>query len=357
MAPDAEKVEPLCAIFNECGGCSYQHISYANELKVKEMMLKSLLDQHIPAVSELCEPIVASPKAYYYRNRIDLKLIQTRAKKIFIGFTPKEGRGVIPIESCAIADRAILDAIVGLKEKVQDKLTFKYRQANIEIKTGDDGRVYWGGIGRKSLRLDSKDYLWTEINGKKIFYSLDTFFQANLSILPLVIEAVRSLDCWGDTTTFYDVYGGVGLFGISLADKAAKVILIEDNLASIKLAHFNREFHGASHLEICYAKAEEKLAEYLRDNGGSHQVIMVDPPRAGLSAEIRRLFTQTKGLTHLLYLSCNPETLARDLKELISGEWRIQKIIPFDFFPKTKHLETFVVLVRKIKNGEMNARG
>jgi len=340
---NVRKVDPLCAIFDQCGGCAYQNISYRDELKIKEDALKGLLDEHIPGVSERCQSIVASPKEYYYRNRIDLKLVQTKAREVFIGFAPKEGRGVIAIETCPIANEAICQMIPTLTEKAKAKLTPKYRQANIEIKTGDDGRVYWGGIGRRSLRLYSTDYLWTDILGKRIFYSLDTFFQANLSILPLVIERIKALSIFDSSTTFYDIYGGVGLFGVSFADGVKRVVLIEDNPASIELARFNRDFHKFVHFEIWQSRAEEKLEECLKMDQGS-QVVMVDPPRGGLSETVCETLTRAKSVKHVLYLSCNSQTLVRDLKKFISSGWQIHEVVPFDFFPKTKLLETLVVM-------------
>ena len=218
---DIQKIAPRCPIFGQCGGCDYQDIPYPEELRLKEQMLRDLFRENLGnELLDLIAPIVASPREYHYRNRLDLKLVRTRNRDVFIGFAPRDnGRGVIPIEACAIADRAISDFIPALKKEAESKLTERYRLANLVVRTGDDRRVLWGGIGRRSCRLNEEDYLWTEIRGRKILYSLDTFFQANLSILSLLIECILALEFWSDTEEFFDLYGGVGLFGIALADK------------------------------------------------------------------------------------------------------------------------------------------
>lgn len=336
---------PLCPVFGECGGCLYQDIPYTSELAIKEEGLKKILSEGFVSREGVIEPIVASPQFYHYRNRLDLKIQRTKTKGVLIGFTPRSGRGIVPVQTCLIADEKISGFIPKLKEEAASKLTPRYRQANLTVRTGDGPMVVWGGIGRRSCRLANADYLWTEIEGKKIFYSLDTFFQANLSILPEVFRRIRAFDFWNSQTIFYDLYGGVGLFGIGLADKVKKVILIEECPSSSELARHNVQYHQLENFEIIAGKVEDALASSLPADAGSERVAFVDPPRAGLSERALALLTLAKEFSRILYLSCHPQALARDLKEFLQKGWRIERVIPFDFFPRTKHLETLVVLV------------
>jgi 23S rRNA (uracil1939-C5)-methyltransferase/tRNA (uracil-5-)-methyltransferase len=352
-------IQPLCPVFGECGGCAYQDISYEKELERKDALVKDLLQKDPRVTNGLFEPIVASPKPYHYRNRLDLKFIRTRDDRTLLGFTPGSGRGIAAVEGCAIAEKSISEFIPELRKRLEQNPIANYRRANIVIRTGDDRKVLWGGIGKRSCRLNPDNYLWTILDGKKIFYSLDTFFQANLSILPKLFERIRAFDCWQTKPVLYDLHAGVGLFSLALTQQTRKAVLIEESLPSIKLAEHNVEYNRLTHMEILAGRMEEVLPPLLaRDNSSSlrpkaprgepngaiPKVAIIDPPRAGLSPPALETLVHAKGFTHLFYLSCNPQALARDLKGFIDHGWSIQKVIPFDFFPKTKHVETLVLL-------------
>ncbi|MCK5013283.1 MAG: class I SAM-dependent RNA methyltransferase [Candidatus Omnitrophica bacterium] len=345
--PPAKEAKPLCPVFKECQGCLYQDIHYPDELKLKEDGLRDLLRARFDIPGETFLPIVPSPKPYYYRNRLDLKLKRTREEGVLIGFTPADRRGVLPVDACFIAEENICAFIPELKKQALARLPAKYRVANLVVRTGDGGHVSWGGIGRRSCELAPRDYFWTQIEGRKIFYSLDTFFQANLSILPEVFRVIASLDCFKAAPVFYDLYGGVGLFGIGLGRIVEQAFLIEENPACLKLARYNRTVNAVDNLTIAGGKVEERLPGLLAKAPGKTKVAMVDPPRAGLSHSACRQIAGVRECGHLLYLSCNPESLARDLGVFLKEGWKIEKIRPFDFFPKTRHLETLAVLAKR----------
>jgi len=317
---------------------------YPAELALKERYVRTLLlDQVSPTLAAVFDPIVASPKQYQYRCVLDVKLLQTRDKQVFIGFSPQGINRVVAADHCPISMAAISDFFPELKRQALAKISPKYRNANLVVKTGDDGRVFWGGMGRRSLCLPESDYLWTQIHGKRIFYSMATFFQANLSILPELIERIKKLGVLNSNTVFYDLYGGVGLFGVALKDAVAKVILIEENIHAIKVAEYNRQFNQLQDFEIVPGRVEDHLKAF--PFFGS-SVAMIDPPRAGLASTVIDTLCADPCPRAVIYLSCNPESLARDLAALVSRGWRIAKIVPFDFFPRTRHLETLVLLTR-----------
>lgn len=336
-------VKPLCPVFDECGGCSYQNIPYAEELKIKEQWLVDTLCARLNLDHSVVQPIVPSPKEYHYRHRIDLRLLKTKEKKIFVGFSPKDRWGVVDVEQCPIAMETVSDFIPRLRTEVKAVLPEKYRLANLVVRCGQDGRVQWGGIGKGSLNLGEEDYLWAEVNGLRIFYSLDTFFQANLSILPSLFASIRRFDLWNADTVFYDLYGGVGLFSLGLLGCYSKSYLIEDCKNSVKLAQHNIGYHQLEHVHVVEGRVEDHLTSLLEQEG-SQAVAMIDPPRAGLTSAAADLLSRTRQFGHLLYLSCNPEALGRDVQYFLRQGWHVQTVIPFDFFPKTKHLETLVWL-------------
>jgi len=336
--------EPLCPVFGQCGGCFYQNIEYSDELKIKEDFLKNLFNKSFDLADYIFAPIVSSPKPYYYRDRLDLKLKRTKAGDIFIGFSPMDKKGVLPVEACFIADQNISDFIPELKRQAIAQLPKEYKNANLTVRTGQDGQVRWGGIGRRSCQLSEQNYFWIDIEGKRIFYSLDTFFQANCSILPRLFDVINRFAFWDSTSTFYDFYGGVGLFSIGLANNVDKVIMIEENISSLNVARINVNFNKLDNVEIINGRVEDYLSSPLNIKKSKANVALIDPPRAGLSEQACQLLAKANGFKHILYLSCNPESLVHDLGEFIERKWKIQNIIPFDFFPKTKHLETLVLL-------------
>lgn len=338
---------PLCPVFGQCGGCLYQNISYEEELVKKGGWLRERMKAELNIDEAFMSAVVPSPQSYAYRHRLDLGLRKYKTGAISIGFVNPETRHLIDIQDCSIARREVSDFIPALKEEAKRILPKDYRCANLTVKTGDDGRVLWGGIGRRSQHLQEKDYLFTEVEGKKIYYSLDHFFQANHFILPALFEVVKKEIQWLPHTVFFDLYGGVGLFSIVLAPLAQKVVLIEESKASVAMAHYNVKQNGYEHFEILAESVENCLHPLLEKYKGENCIAIVDPPRKGLAAPAREALKSAVHLKQLLYLSCNPESLIHDLKDLLESSWRLVKVIPFDFFPRTKHLEVLAVLERK----------
>ncbi len=342
LAP--RRVEPLCPIFGECGGCATQDLAYEDELAAKEADFKGLLQSALGLESDVFEPIVPSPKPYHYRSRLDLTLLRTRAGEHLMGFMPREGRRIVPAHACAIACPEISEFLPELARQAAERLPANYERANLVVRTSEDGRVRWGGIGPRSLEMEEKDYFWTTVGGGKIFYSLETFFQANLSILPALMGRLSGFLAMDRDTALFDLYAGVGLFGVSFAPAARRAVLIEEHPGSIRLAQFNVAHRGLSNVEIIGGRVEAALGAALAAAHGGRRAAIVDPPRAGLSEEACRALTAASSLQALAYLSCSPVSLARDLAAFLDGGWTVERVAPFDFFPKTRHLETLALL-------------
>lgn len=334
-------VEPRCEIYQTCGGCQYQHLSYTDELKAKTTYLQECLAKVINV--NIIEPIIPSPLEYYYRNRLDLRINRFKNEDIKIGFFPEGIKHVVPVNECPIASPDINAYLDDVKAQALKRFRPRYKQANLVIRTGDGKNPAWGGIGEGSLRQPSQDYFWTTIQGFRIHYSLETFFQANLSILPKVFDVLYDLPIWSPDALFFDLYGGVGLFGIGLSPLVKRVALIEQNTASVYVASYNKDYNHIENFDLYDGDVEFVLPKLFKYYGDGPKIVMVDPPRAGLTKEAVAWINQLQGVKHLLYLSCQPQSLARNLKAM-SSRWQVRRIIPFDFFPKTRHIETLVWL-------------
>jgi len=381
------KIIPPCDVFGRCGGCQYQDIPYAKELALKEQHIRALFQDVAPGPLEgfqahpkagpsgaspakardalgdpgeallhpedIIQPIVPSPKVYHYRSRMDMKFLRIKKGDTFMGFTPAPKGYLIEVNKCPIAMEAISDFLPQLKQEASARMPAGGRNANLVVKTGDDGRVYWGGIGRRSLRQREADYLFTEIDGKKVFYSLETFFQANLGILPQLFSCLKALHSFDKQTVLWDLYAGVGLFGVMLAREVAQVVMIEENKHATKVAHYNVAHHGLDNCEVLsgFLEGHETRLAPLRRPPDPHaapkHVAIIDPPRNGLSRHALKILGPLHGLDALFYLSCQPEALRRDVAHLQQQGWTLTKIIPFDFFPRTRHIETLAVLQPK----------
>lgn len=344
-----ERIDPLCSVFGVCGGCAYQDIPYEDELMTKQALVLDLLQQELGLEAIVFKPIIESPKPYSYRHRLDLTFRKTKEGEFLMGFMPENRKKVLEIHTCPIAMRPVSNYLPDLKKAAIERIPGNYQTANLVVRTGDDHRVMWGGIGRHSLRMKEEDYLWTEIEGRRIHFSLETFFQANLSILPSLIKAVRERLALTDDTVFLDLYSGVGLFGLCLAGEAGHIVMMEDYPASVKLARYNSAKLGLdSKIEFCEARVEEALPALLEKYRGRKIRAMIDPPRQGLkpeALETLKACASSNVLEKWLYLSCYPPALLRDLKELCAAGWQVRSVTPLDFFPRTKHLETLVELV------------
>lgn len=335
-----------CPYFGSCGGCTYQHLPYAEELALKEEQLKTLFLEEDFQISEFTFlPILASPQEYHYRHRLDISLRRDKKKEHFFGFVTEAPKRILPISSCAIAIQKLSDFIPQLREEAIAKLPVDYKIASIVAKVSADDKIYWGGIGRKSLVQKEEDYLFTEVDGQKIYFSLSTFFQANFSILKPLYQKILELQNWNSETVFLDLYGGVGLFSILLAKHVKEVWMIEEHPYSIQLAHYNQKQLGLNYWKIIEGRVEDLLENLLSTADLNNTVALVDPPRKGLHEQAAKCLAESS-LKTLFYLSCHPGSLIRDLKILKEGGWQIDKILPCDFFPKTHHLETLVKLNR-----------
>jgi tRNA/tmRNA/rRNA uracil-C5-methylase (TrmA/RlmC/RlmD family) len=285
----AERIDPICPYFGHCGGCDYQHIAYHHQLELKRRQVAQLLERIGRVTDVEVSPTLASPHPYAFRNRITVHAAQGR-----IGFFEKNSRKVVDIEHCAIAVPVVNEA---LKELRATGLT--------------DGK-------HRTLRGEGVSH---------------TFSQTNDFLAGALLEFVAA-QLVGET--LIDAYCGFGFFGHALAERLKSVIGIDWNEPAIKTA---RESAGSNEMYICGDVAG--TIESLLVNDPPDTVIL-DPSAEGVDHRVTDALV-IHPPTRVIYVSCNPATLSRDLARL-RNKFKIVAVQPFDMFPQTAEIETVAVL-------------
>ncbi len=307
LKPSPLRTTPKCPYFGACGGCQYQHIEYGAQLELKRKQVSDLL-QRIGKVSpELVSPAVPCEKPYGYRNRIMIRSQWDKYKQALnIGFIRADSRLVVDIQECPIAEPAI-------NEQIQ------YVRAHPPPK---------GGL-KVVLRVSPEGW---EVPP-------DSFFQNNFAMLPKLVETARSALRESGSRFLIDAYCGVGFFGLELADAVERSVGIELDVQAIKAARRNAINRGVVKGEFLQGRTEDLLPEVLRQFNPNLTTVLIDPPRVGCPKPMLELLRQSRP-NQIIYISCHPATLARDLNVLCAeGVFDCKKVVPLDMFPQTQHME------------------
>jgi len=307
VTPSPERVEPECRYFTQCGGCQYQHIAYATQLRLKHKQISDLFERVGKIPADKIAPVIASPQPYGYRNRIMIRSQWNGpAKKLVIGFIRADNNFVEDIEECKIAEPAISEQI-------------KQVRANPPPK---------GGI-KIVLRIPPEKWDVPQ----------DSFFQNNFFLLPKLVETVRGFLRDGGAKHLVDLYCGVGFFGIELADLVESFVGVEYDRLAIKAAQRNLANRKITNGEFISSTVEEVLPELLKKFSSEKTTVILDPPRKGCLPETLNLLRETRP-AQVIYVSCHPATMARDLNILCAdGVFELARVQPLDMFPQTQHVE------------------
>jgi tRNA/tmRNA/rRNA uracil-C5-methylase (TrmA/RlmC/RlmD family) len=302
-----ERVAPECRYFTQCGGCQYQHIAYATQLQLKHKQISDLFERVGKISADKIAPVIPSQQPYGYRNRIMIRSQWNGpAKKLVIGFIRADNNFVEDIEECKIAEPAISEQI-------------KQVRANPPPK---------GGI-KIVLRIPPEN--WD--------VPPDSFFQNNFFLLPKLVETVRDFLKSSGAKHLVDLYCGVGFFGIELADLVESFVGVEYDRLAINSARKNAATRKISNGEFISSTVEEILPDLLQKFLPEKTAVILDPPRKGCLPETLRLLRETRP-AQVIYVSCHPATMARDLNILCAGGvFELARVQPLDMFPQTQHVE------------------
>jgi 23S rRNA (uracil1939-C5)-methyltransferase len=337
-----DRVEPPCEVYGLCGGCQYQHVRYNRAVEFKEQQLKEvILRIGGLAIDDLCRPIRPAPGAYGYRNAIALHA-RSREQEWEVGYFARDNRTLVPISHCPIATRPInqfLTDIVGILTGFECVDRIK----NVTVKS-DGERTFFHPTYERPLRFRSGERLCYRHQDLVLRYGLGSFFQVNHSMIPTLLELVgESLEGVVGGGLF-DLYAGVGLFSIALAGRFHKVVGIESAWEAVDCFRDNIRENGCQNVVAIRGSVEGNLKDAFEKIKGEINSVIVDPPREGMTRQVIQ-FLNEAAIRTLIYVSCNPGTLGRDLK-LLGDSYSLRKITPLDMFPQTRHLEVVAVLER-----------
>jgi len=294
LEPHKKRRTPLCKYYGKCGGCNAQHVEFEEQIELLKQIVSDLFARTAKInLSQNFEIHYASEWAYRHRAQV----FATKDKNIPWGFSERATNNTVPIEKCLVLSQ-------NLNEKLKENLGLK-----------------------KRYLFDNKS---EEFLGKHIHADESVFFQSNLELLPKLIGEIQKAAGKGDV--LLDIFSGVGLFSAFLQDKFERVIAVEQNPLCQKFAEKNLgkncEFHAMN------------AEEFFNENTPllSKACILIDPPREGMSDELCQCLCKNK-TSKLLYVSCNPATLARDTRKLLNAGYTLESVKGFAFYPQTFHLE------------------
>lgn len=378
LVASPDRVAPPCPVYEVCGGCHFQHIRYEAQLVQKREILKETLRRvGKVAKAEPIPPVIPSPNPYGYRSSV--RFVVFRAGKGFaLGFHQEGTTQPVAAAGCLLAPPAMCEVVATVNERLASLMALPFRLESVEVRrsvafgsalllfrTGQTerdqvrqffelfrevpgvvGQVVTAGNGRGGQRrqrfVDGQDWIADRL-GDLIFRISDrSFMQANWPLNETLSHTVNEWVGSAPGLRVLELYAGIGTLGLPLARGGALVTEVEANLSASADAR-----HAAKSNHIGRCRFRPSRAEAMLENvhPGEYEVVLVDPPRTGLSGDCVDGLLRI-GAGRLLYLSCDAPILARDLSRLCAAGYRIVRIQPFDMFPQTAHLETLVEMTK-----------
>lgn len=341
--PSPSRVNKTCVFYSQCGGCNLQHIEYNAQLKIKTSMLR---DSFLRIGGfQPPEPEVFFSPQWEYRNRMQFHCfrekmqnenLQVRPNKSELKFGLKGRRSgeIIAVSDCPVADPGIREL---LKQGGNLPLPPEKDRFNVFsiFSAGNKNAVFLNEGGNQKGKI--------KILEKEIFLDAGIFFQSNCIMLEKLILELRKIACSADhNLPMADLYCGVGTFAVYLSDMFPKTILAEENRKAVGIA---RENLKGTNVEFFALRDTDWERAFFRQRAGFGFAV-ADPPRTGLSSKLAAFLAQ-KGPPVLAYVSCDAPSLARDSKILTNHGYKLKKLMLFDFYPQTAHIESLAVFQKQ----------
>ncbi len=321
LQPSPARIAPGCPYFERCGGCQYQHIDYPFQLQQKGEILREVL-RRVGKIEFAGEIAMTSGEPWQYRNRVQLHIEGGK-----VGYFAQGSRELCPIDHCPIASPKLNEVIGNLNQLnlggVSAAVELFTNETEVQVNVVDR-------VPRSALSALASLGVTTPIQYGAFRVSRNSFFQVNRLLVDRLVECAIG-DASGQWAV--DLYAGVGLFSVKLAERFAKVTAVESGGSSFRDLEHN----------FAQPAMKANVEDYLAALDETPDFILADPPRAGLGKLVVKELARIRA-PRLTIVSCDPATLARDLHGLIAENYRIEKVTLVDLFPQTFHLETVVEL-------------
>ena len=375
-----------CPVYKKCGGCQLQNMDYQRQLEWKQRLCERLLSPFGNV-----KKIIGMENPYHYRNKVQAAFGMDRGRKIISGVYQSSTHRIVPIDSCMTEDKKADEIIVSIRKLLKafkfttyDEVTGKGFLRHVLVKrgfsTGEIMVVMVTGtpvfpaknnftrellklhpeittiimnvnnnftsmlLGKNEKTIYGPGFILDELCGRKFRISAKSFYQINpIQTEILYNTAIDYAELTG-TETVIDAYCGIGTIGIVASEKAGSVIGVEVNTDAVKDAITNAKMNSIKNVYFYNADAGEFMVGMSQENEKC-DVVFMDPPRAGSDEAFLSSLCKLSP-NKVVYISCNPETLARDLLYLTKHKYKVRKIQPVDMFPMTNHVETVVLMSR-----------
>ena len=326
IKPSPVRVDPPCPYFGRCGGCDFQQLTYASQLQAKVDIIQDCF-QRIAKVLEPVDIKIHPSPEWQYRARA---LWQTDADRKWLGYYVRGSREVCDVEYCAVLVPELQQTLESLRSTIEIATSVR----DIAAVAGDEGVSVDPPLSNVGPREISRS-----IAGEGYRFSAKSFFQINHQLLPALIQ-----EAIGGATgkVAIDLYCGVGLFTLPLARRFTQVIGVEANERATRFARANLESAQLTNARVFTADVGNWLGS--REIASTPDLLLLDPPRTGAENKVIAGILSLKP-ARIVYVSCDPATLGRDLKKLLAGGYSLDTVTAFDMFPQTHHVETVVRLL------------
>jgi len=345
LEPSPARIAPPCPYFGSCGGCDFQQLAYEAQLSAKAEIIKDCLHRigRINTVPDF--NITPAPNQWRYRSRAQWQYDSVRQR---LGYFESVSRNVCDVSECAVLVPELQQSLETLRHDMSEGLLpddARYFRAVV----GDQGVSVASGVRSPSVSEGNPQEISRSIDGVSYRFNAESFFQANIDLLPQLIEAAIG-DASGDTAI--ELYSGVGLFTLPLSRRFKHVTAVEENPDAASFARENLANAGLTNVEIANADVGEWLNGEVgaprsekRRQAAALQIdfLLLDPPRVGAESRVIDGILQLSP-KQICYVSCDPATLARDLRKIIAGGYSLDSLSAFDMFPQTHHVETIAKL-------------
>jgi 23S rRNA (uracil1939-C5)-methyltransferase len=347
LEPSPHRTEPLCPFFDRCGGCHYQHMSHDAQTRIKDEILRDCL-KRIGGLDASLDPTLVS-EPWGYRKRVLLRM----SERGFPGFYGARSRSVVEVDACPLLDPGLNEFILRLREGGPFTHTDE-----IMIQCGDEAGDRVVCIRQKQVRRGEVEERLKAAGAAAVFFaagareaapritlglgrmsyrvSAGVFFQANWGVNRNLVETVADLIARIGPSRVVDLFAGAGNFALAAAAWGARVMAVEENPLACRDARLNARRNGFRNITVM----ESPVSDF---NLPAHaDLLILDPPRPGLAEGVKKKILKAAP-RHVLYVSCNPSTLARDLKRLGSA-YELRSVRLVDMFPQTCHVEAAVLV-------------